>query len=81
MVIIRVGLATRANQAASIPLGTTSTDLSLSAERRRRMQVHITTLTESKVENGQHSSVSLMSPVGSKNRSSEIKLGNMGEAV
>jgi len=37
MVIIRVGFATRANQAASMPLGTTSTDHSLSAERRRRM--------------------------------------------
>ena len=81
MVIIRVGLATRANQATSIPLGITSSDHCLSVERRRRMQVQITTLTESKVENGEHSEESLMSPSGSKNRPSEIKFECIGEAV
>ncbi|KAF8552348.1 hypothetical protein OG21DRAFT_149628 [Imleria badia] len=53
MVIIRVGLTTRAAQMTSIPLSNSSADHSLSAERRRRMQVHITTLTESKVDHGQ----------------------------
>ena len=50
MVIVRVGLATRNNQTTRVPLGNTSMENSLSAELRRGMQVHITTLTESKVD-------------------------------
>ena len=56
MVIIRVGLVTRANRTmASLPLGITSVDNGLSAERRRRTQVHISTFTECKVDDGQRS--------------------------
>jgi hypothetical protein len=46
------------------------------------MQVQITTLTESIVENCQHSSESLTSPIGtSRNRPSEFKFESIGEAV
>ena len=76
MVIIRVRLACHASQETRIPLEVTSTDNSLSADRRHRMQVHVTTLTESKVENGQFSSMSLTSPIiCNHKRASEIKLG------
>ena len=50
MVIIRVGLTTRTNQTTRVPLGNTSMDNGLSTELWRGMQVHITTLTESKVD-------------------------------
>jgi len=58
MVIIRVGRAARATRSGHISLGNTSLDNSLNAERRRQMQVHITTLTESKIDRGQRSRLS-----------------------
>ncbi|KAF8129475.1 hypothetical protein EV363DRAFT_1399813 [Boletus edulis] len=61
MVIIRVGIANRANIATDIPLGDVSADNTLSAECRRRMQVHVTKSTESKVE-GQTSPTYQISP-------------------
>jgi hypothetical protein len=79
MVIIRVGLATRANQMTHVPLRNTSVENSLSAERRRGMQVHITTLTESKVDQGRRSPMCLASPRNSKSGPSEIKLYDEGE--
>ena len=79
MVIIRVGLATRANRTTSVPLGSMSTDNDLSAERRRRMQVVITTLTESKVDEGQ---CSLMSPTRCvRNKNPSSKVGPAGEGA
>ncbi|KAF8553469.1 hypothetical protein OG21DRAFT_1441794 [Imleria badia] len=82
MVIIRVGVVRRANQATGIPLGNTFTDNSLSTERRNRMQVHITTLTESKIENGPLSPIALTShTMLNKNRPSEIKFEDIGGAV
>lgn len=81
MVIIRVAVVRRANQVTCIPLGNTFTENSISAERRNRMQVHITTLTESKVENGPLSPIVLTGPIIlNKNRQSEIKFENR-EAV
>ncbi|KAG9313792.1 hypothetical protein JVU11DRAFT_6152 [Chiua virens] len=51
MVIIRVGLANRASQRMNaLPLGYASPSQSSSADRASRMQVHITTLTENKVD-------------------------------
>jgi len=70
MVIIRVGLAARAAQATHVPLRNTSMDNSLSAERRRGMQVHITTLTESKVDHDRRSPMYLAS---NKTGPSEIR--------
>jgi len=78
MVIIRVGIAARANQ---VPLGTDTTERSLSAERRRRTQLHTMTLTESNAEDGHHSSMLLTTPISSKNHPSEIKFESMGEAM
>ncbi|KAI9455537.1 hypothetical protein HD554DRAFT_2030893 [Boletus coccyginus] len=78
MVIIRVGLGNRANQSTDIPLAYTSTDNNLSAERRRRMQVRVTTLTESKID---LPLVSLTSPIGNKDSQSEIRLDNVQEVV
>jgi hypothetical protein len=82
VVIIRVGLAARASRTmTSILLGHTSTANSLSAERRRRAQVHITTLTQSKVDKGE---CSLMSPtclVSNKTPPRETGLGDEGAVV
>ena len=75
MVIIRVGQAARANYTLNIPLGN-SIDHSLSAERRRRTQVHVMTLTESKVEYGQCAPTSSTISKGSPN---EVKLGGEEE--
>ncbi|KAG9313794.1 hypothetical protein JVU11DRAFT_6154 [Chiua virens] len=77
MVIIRVGLANKAYRLSNVfPLGYTSPDNSSSFDRRNRMQVHITSLTESQVEN--HS----MSPNAAVNydRRNETKTdGRVGE--
>lgn len=78
MVIIRVGLAARPSQLGNIPLGNTSADHTSSAERRRRMQVHITTLTESKVEHGQRQPMDMASPTSTQNGPSEIKVDGGG---
>lgn len=81
LVIIRVRLATRASQlSASRQIESNSTDHSHGAERRHKMQVHITTLTKSNAENGQHSSM-LLAPIDSKSRPREIKFGSIAEAV
>lgn len=53
MVIIRAGLVNRAQQ-TDAPF--TSADISLNVDPRLKMQVHITRLTESKVENDRLSS-------------------------
>jgi len=75
MVIIRVGLAARANRTmTSILLGNTATVNSVSTDRRQRTQVHITTLTESKVDDGQRSPMSPTSRVSNK-LASDINLG------
>ncbi|KAN0082388.1 hypothetical protein V8E55_008183 [Tylopilus felleus] len=79
MVIIRVGLAARATQMTNLPLGNISVDHSLSAERRRRTQVRITTLTESKVDQGQRPS--LVSAISSKSGPSEVKVDDEGGEV
>jgi len=60
MVITRVGLATQANRTmTSMRLKNTTIENSIIAEQRRRTQVHVTTFTESKVDDGHRS---LMSP-------------------
>ncbi|KAI9573135.1 hypothetical protein HD554DRAFT_1145995 [Boletus coccyginus] len=74
MVIIRVGLASRTNRISNIPRGNTSTDDDPgSAERRRRTQVHVMTLTESKVDHGQDSSMCLTSITSIKGGPGEMK--------
>ena len=74
MVIIRVGMAARAAHLTNTPMGNSLTDESRSAERKRRTQVHITTLTESKVDRSRRSLVCPMSPTGSKNGPDEIEV-------
>jgi hypothetical protein len=81
MVIIRVGLATRANRTTSVPPGHMSTDDILSAERRRRMEVLVTTLTESKVDDDQRSLMCPTSRVRSKNPPSRIGPAGDGAVV
>ncbi|KAF8129476.1 hypothetical protein EV363DRAFT_1584542 [Boletus edulis] len=67
MVIIRVGMANQANRSTNVPLAFTSTDDGQgSAERRRRMQVRITTLTESKIDHGQRQPMCPASATSSK---------------
>jgi hypothetical protein len=87
MVIIRVGLATRVDNTTihrssgrpgSVPLGIMPTDDNLSAERRRRMQVLITTITERKPDDSQRS---LMSHTSDKNPPREIGFNGEGVAV
>ena len=78
MVIIRVGRAARATQMGHISLGNTSMDNNLSAERRRQMQVHITTLTESKIDRGQ---CSRLSPISNNSGPNESKFDGGGGEV
>jgi len=79
MVIIRVGLASRTTQTRNI-LRITSMDNSRSTERTPRTQVHITTLTESKVAHDQRSPTRLRSLSSNKNDQSEIRFdGGEGE--
>ncbi|KAN0082383.1 hypothetical protein V8E55_008178 [Tylopilus felleus] len=76
MVIIRVGMASRS---AQLPFRNMSLEASLSAERRRRMQVHITTLTENKIEHDQRpSSMCITVPSNSKSDPSDIQLDSDG---
>jgi len=80
MVIIRVWLTTRTTRTRDSPLGNVSMENNLSAERRRRMQVHITTLTESKIDRRQRSPACMMNPISSKSVPSEIHFdGDDGE--
>ena len=74
MVIIRIGL-TKSNSRSTenISLGHTTTEDRASAERRQRMQVHITTLTESKVDDGQRLAVYPLRPARSKSTLSDIE--------
>ncbi|KAI9573139.1 hypothetical protein HD554DRAFT_2035559 [Boletus coccyginus] len=80
MVIIRVGLAARAGQTTHVSFGNISImmDSDLRAERlgRRGMQVHITRLTESKIDLDQCSPLGITSPSISPN---EIKFDGEGE--
>lgn len=74
MVIIRVGMANKAadNPTSKITIDyTTSSRQSFSVDRRNKMEVHVMTLTESKVENGIRSP---MNPIGRENRWSQIKM-------
>lgn len=64
MVIIRVGLANRAETNVQ------STPADMGRDRRLRMQVHITTFTESKTDIGR---ISLMTPIDSNNYEDEGK--------
>lgn len=73
IVIIRVGARARSAQISDMVFGSMATDDSLSVGRRRGMQVHITTSTESKVDHGQCSSTPIMMPINSKSGSSKIK--------
>ena len=80
MVIIRVGLATRANHTTCKTFGNT-TDDDVSGERRRRMQVLITTLTESKVDDGQRSLTFPASRVNNRDSPSSIGPDSVVAAV
>ncbi|KAH0828756.1 hypothetical protein J3R83DRAFT_3180 [Lanmaoa asiatica] len=77
MVIIRVGLTHQTNQPStllSVRYASSNNSTSLGMDRRSGMQVHITTLTESKVENGQRTPGRSMTPVdGENSRRNEIK--------
>ncbi|KAF8436527.1 hypothetical protein L210DRAFT_982413 [Boletus edulis BED1] len=81
MVIIRVGLATnQADRTTSIALGYTSSEEDRSvAERRRRMQVHITTFTESNDDRGRHSAMYVTGPTSTKTSPHEIRRDSGGE--
>ena len=83
MIIIRVGLANRKNQTAPArAFGYTSSGHNLTGEPRSRVQIDITTSTESKVDSGQHSSLSRMIPISSENhRRSEIEFQDVEEEV
>ena len=82
MVILRVGLAARASRTmTSILLGNMSTANSLSAERRRRTEVHITSLTENKVDEGQCSLMSSTRRVSNKNSPREPGFDGEGAVV
>ena len=80
MVIIRVGLAIRANRSTNVfPLRCSSTGNSSFTDPRNRVQVHITTLSE----NGQRPSMSPVTAVDNENRRTrnEIKFDNDVEVV
>lgn len=80
MVIIRVGLANRANHSMHTNLGHASSVHSVAGDRRSRVQFDITPLN--KVDDGQRSSISPTSHVSSeKNRRSEIRFDDIKEEV
>jgi len=82
MVIIRVGLAAQAGQTTHVSLGNMSimTDSNLRGGRRG-MQVHITRLTESRLDCGQCSPMGVTSPLVHKSGLNEIKFDDGGEEV
>lgn len=76
MVIIRVGLASRTNQPSSgraqtQPLVYGSSGNDPDVDQRNGMQVHIMTLTESKVERDRRQAMHPMTPMGSEDLASE----------
>ncbi|KAI9573136.1 hypothetical protein HD554DRAFT_1146001 [Boletus coccyginus] len=81
MVIIRVGLATRAGQTTHPSLGNASVmmDRNIRSEQRHGMRVHITRLTESKIDHGQRSPVGTTSLSVNKSSPDEIGLDGGGE--
>jgi len=82
MVIIRVGRAARAGQTTHTSLGNTSImmDRNIRSERRRGMQVHITRLTESKIDHASQSSpVGTTGPSVNKSNPDEIGSDDGGE--
>lgn len=86
MVIIRVGLANRANQRTSMltsPMYVYQQQPeTLTTDRRNGVQVHITTLVESTIENDQHLPMNQMALIGGESkRRSEIKFDGIEEVV
>ncbi|KAG9309611.1 hypothetical protein JVU11DRAFT_10272 [Chiua virens] len=85
MVIIRVGLANRAIQTgASVPLSVGYASIDTSAERRRRMHVQVTTLTESKTDDGSFPAAMTCDSVDANEldvRGSDFKFDSVGHAV
>jgi len=82
MVIIRVGMANKTKRLTNVPLGLTHTDDSqCSSGRRRGMQVHITTLTESKIDHGQRQQIRPASATISKSSAVETNPDGGGSDV
>jgi hypothetical protein len=80
MVIIRVGLANRANQPmAALSLGHTSSSHSFGGDRRSKVQIDTKEL-KSRIDS-QRSSLCPMSAMRENNRRSEIKFDNIKEEV
>lgn len=78
--IIRVGLANRANKASNF-LSLGNTIISNSMDQRNRMKVHVTTYTENNVENCQRSAASPILVGDENNLRSEIKFDEGGDGV